>query len=239
MNYTPMNILFHVVSNVFLFMVVASCAPSVVEYYEEYGKSSTTSYLITNWERMDSISDIQFDKCAGEYGSLRIIPSTTELTQSVYREQWDDNHWNKYNLPGSKKVLVNSFTSISVISSADYNGVVAGDDLRNKFELLSMSPYLWLSNGITIDFDWVSYEGWEASIKEIYNISGNSESYMRWSHFYPVRKNLEELVPEDLLLLNPKFIYLCIIEPPTDKNQRLTITFSDEAKEYSSVIGLD
>lgn len=170
-----------------------------------------------------------------EYGSMGVedhrllyinINGAEKAPLLEMRQRYDDTHFNSYiHQPGRYAVFANDFTSVDLVSDADFNDIEAGQSLGGVVRLHALSPYRWLSSGSKVTFDWEHF--FDDSFWP-------DRGVLPIGQLYPVNAFLKDLTPDDLklLLLNYTLLYFC--ELPAIKTHTLTLTFYEKDTTISS-----
>lgn len=159
-----------------------------------------------------------------DYSFLRISPAQKRILygdeEKALTLKYDDTHYNKKRLPGTYWAYATEFTSITVTSDTEFNGIPPGENIGGKIRLVAVSPYRWLKSTSTLYYDW-------SVIPQDYKTITESLGVFSLFEFcpenHPVNKLLTSLTPEDLLLINPQCLYLLFTEDPQIKTHNLTI----------------
>lgn len=149
-------------------------------------------------------------------------------------DYWGDTSYDRMvqNSPSRTPCYANMFTSVDMVSSADFGDIKAGESLADivMFRGATARPYIehGYSNFGYVD-EW-SYDG------EMMNELGNSMHFIIANEFQPVLKRLSELTPDDLALLSCNFMSIRFLEVPEIKEHTLTIIFREGNREVRGVI---
>lgn len=129
----------------------------------------------------------------------------------------------------------NLFTSIDIISSADFGDIKAGESLSDIVMFRGASAKTYIDNGYLFP----NADEYLQAQQELEEELGNykyfpiSTADLR-NGFYPCVKRLSELTPEDLTLLSCRFMSIRFMEVPEIKEHTLTLIFRTEDKEVRS-----
>ncbi len=159
----------------------------------------------------------------GFSGDKIIIYQPSEQVEYVNQkemiEKYDDTHYNKGRLPYSYAALVNDFTGIEVISDTEFNELAAGEKLNSKIRFQALSPYKWLISKGEDEYDWgdKAYTG-----------------KYRIPEYHQVDKPLQDIAPEDLMLLAPGSVNLVFTETPAAHYHTLTVKITDRDSTFTA-----
>lgn len=216
-----------------LFVCVATLfgCNKVVE--EPLGDSIYSTHYISSFCDANEIFIVQ-DSDNGNV--FRIYPSYADSFRGDKYEdlcqQFGDMTYNRL-VPQDPTVTIcyaNLFTSIDIISSADFGDIKAGESLSDIVMFRGASAKTYIDNGYLFPS---AREYLCAEQKMMEELGNRPWSFTHSLHggFYPCVKRLSELTPEDLILLSCNFMSIRFMEVPEIKEHTLTIIFRTEDKE--------
>lgn len=99
-----------------------------------------------------NVYSADFDFCS--------IGSSSSRHKSISEYYGDTGYDTTYNyvphIGDPHQFLSDEITSINIVSTAEYNGIPAGENLNNQFYLYAMSMYPFIQSGYTDKFDYAS-----------------------------------------------------------------------------------
>lgn len=146
-------------------------------------------------------------------------------------DYWGDTSYDRIvsQDPSRTPCYANMFTSVDMVSSADFGDIKAGESLADIVMFRGATARPYIEHGYS-DFGY--YEKWDYMRKEL----GNSMYYDINTEFQPVLKRLSELTPDDLALLSVRFMSIRFLELPEIKEHTLTIIFREGEEEICGQI---
>lgn len=211
-------------------LLTISCNRTI---FDPTGLLNVSEKMIDSYKIMTDLK-FNFDQ---KSSSLQIYDDGTKWLYGAEKDEmtkkYDDTHYNKRLLPGTFEAYTNGFSGITVTSDRDFNEIPAGDDLGEIIRIVAVSPLKWLESHGTATYNWdilpPDYDLLFSKMTD-YNLSA---LYLKKEN-HPVNKPLTDLTSEDLTLLNTHCIFLLFTETPKEKVHRLTVSFQDGERIFST-----
>lgn len=172
----------------------------------------------------ESLNLTQIESNNGQLSPILIkFEQLTKLSayeKSQIYEQIGDTSFNRVK-HGGDRAVVNNFTSIDIISSAQFGQIPAGESLASKVVFYGATIKPYLDSGYTTLGNWSVWgdypeDGW----------FGSNDCYEEWT---PIVKKISEMTSDDLQLLGYRTptIELHFTEVPEVKEHTFTVTITD------------
>lgn len=223
------------------FIILFACVATMFSCHEVVeepnGHGIFSKHFISGFSNATSV--ILREGCADfdGVGVFKICPGDGDLLSGGHYhslcEYWGDTSYDRWvnQDPSRSTCYANMFTSVDIISSADFNDVKAGESLADIVIFRGATAKPYIENGYIPDpYGW-SYDG-----EMMQELGHNGFYYWKNTEFYPILKRLSELTPEDLILLSANFMSIRFEQLPEIKEHTLTIIFREGNNEVRGEI---
>lgn len=172
----------------------------------------------------ESLNLTQIESNNGQLSPILItfeqLTKLSAFEKNTIYEQIGDTTYNRVKTGGDRAV-VNNFTSIDIISSAQFGQIPAGESLASKVVFYGATIKPYLDSGYTTLGNWSVWgdyleDGW----------FGSNDCYEEWT---PIVKKISEMTSDDLQLLGYRTptIEIHFTEVPEVKKHTFTVTITD------------
>ncbi len=210
-------------------ILLAGCTAERHDY--SAGDAVITEYLIQTYERMTGLS-LSSAVYFGNQESIKLGSESEYYYMPdvvLFREKYDDCHYNGAQIPGGYSALINEFHKIEIVSDTEFNGVPAGESIADKVIIFAVTPYPWLKSGSAVTY------AWNESMVE-HSFFCRLGPWFTLPQMYLVNKKVSSLTEDDLQLLCPEHIYFRFIEKPEIKTHNITMRFIEKEKSLESSV---
>lgn len=207
-----------------LAIAMAGCAEKE-QYPNPDGAPPIHEHFLDDLITVESLNLTQIESNNGQLSPILItfeqLTKLSAFEKNTIYEQIGDTTYNRVKTGGDRAV-VNNFTSIDIISSAQFGQIPAGESLASKVVFYGATIKPYLDSGYTTLGNWSVWgdypeDGW----------FGGNDCYEEWT---PIVKNVSEVTSDDLQLLGYRTPTneLHFTEVPEVKEHTFTVTIVDE-----------
>lgn len=222
------------------FIILFACVATMLGCHkvveDPNGEGIFSKHFISNFADVTTVALHRYD---GDGCVFMISPEDADFHKNdnyyfSLCDYWGDTSYDRMvpQDPSRTPCYANMFTSVDMVSSADFNDIKAGESLADKVIFRGATAKPYIEHGYS-SFGYV--DEWDAD-SEMMKELGDSKHFHIRKEFQPVLKRLSELTPEDLALLSVRFMSIRFSEVPEIKEHTLTIIFREGEKEIRGQI---
>lgn len=222
-------------------IIMIACVMAMLGCHEviedPIGGPTYTKHFISRFVDTKSIILREFDADRDGVGVFRIFTGEGQVLRGGHYlslcNYWGDTSYNRWvpQDPSRSICYANMFTSVDIISSADFNDIKAGESLADIVMFRGATAKPFIESGYVSGPHWWEYDG-----EMMQELGHHGIDYWIDTNFYPILKPLSELTPEDLTLLSANFMSIRFMEVPEIKEHTLTIIFREGDNEVRGEI---